>query len=317
MNGFNPTATQNFIRMTAANWASNVATLVSSNEPLVPNTLYMVWDDTALPAGGVASFGTAATCGVTLYQTSETGLAYWVASLSQSQLVTLILAQGEIGPISGNSLLGNPTGSPDSPSAITLGTNLSFSGSVLNATGGGGPLPFEVYRPFYPTQGVSPSSQAPAYIAVRTGAKFLSEINLTGCVGSWTFDSLQKIGNTFGKTVISMGADATGFIADSLEEIVGDQVDGRNSSIANCSFAALLKAKLRASTNFDFSGGSLNQASVDNLLIRLAYMDGVNAGTTEWAGTVNLSGGTSSAPSGASAAAIAALIGRGATVITN
>jgi hypothetical protein len=35
-------------------------------------------------------------------------------------------------------LLGNPTGSAGAPSEITLGTNLSFSGSVLNATGGGG-----------------------------------------------------------------------------------------------------------------------------------------------------------------------------------
>jgi hypothetical protein len=36
-----------------------------------------------------------------------------------------------------STLLGNPTGSPAAPSEITLGTNLSFSGSVLNATGGG------------------------------------------------------------------------------------------------------------------------------------------------------------------------------------
>ena len=35
-------------------------------------------------------------------------------------------------------LMGNPTGSPAAPSAISLGTNLSFAGSVLNATGGGG-----------------------------------------------------------------------------------------------------------------------------------------------------------------------------------
>jgi hypothetical protein len=34
-------------------------------------------------------------------------------------------------------LLGNPTGAAAAPSEITLGTNLSFSGGVLNATGGG------------------------------------------------------------------------------------------------------------------------------------------------------------------------------------
>jgi hypothetical protein len=37
-----------------------------------------------------------------------------------------------------SSLQGNPTGSPAAPSAVTLGTNLSFAGSVLNAAGGSG-----------------------------------------------------------------------------------------------------------------------------------------------------------------------------------
>jgi hypothetical protein len=36
-----------------------------------------------------------------------------------------------------STLLGNPTGSAAAPSEITLGTNLSFAGSVLNAAGGG------------------------------------------------------------------------------------------------------------------------------------------------------------------------------------
>ena len=46
-------------------------------------------------------------------------------------------------------LLGNPTGSAAAPSEISLGTNLSFAGSVLNAAGGGGlseaPLTGELY----------------------------------------------------------------------------------------------------------------------------------------------------------------------------
>lgn len=37
-------------------------------------------------------------------------------------------------------LLGNPTGSAAAPSEISLGTNLSFAGAVLNATGGGSGL---------------------------------------------------------------------------------------------------------------------------------------------------------------------------------
>ena len=38
---------------------------------------------------------------------------------------------------SATTLLGNPTGSGAAPGEITLGANLSFSGSVLNASGGG------------------------------------------------------------------------------------------------------------------------------------------------------------------------------------
>ena len=43
--------------------------------------------------------------------------------------------------VSGARLLGNPTGSAAAPSEITLGTNLSFSGTTLNATGGAGTTP--------------------------------------------------------------------------------------------------------------------------------------------------------------------------------
>lgn len=42
---------------------------------------------------------------------------------------------GKIQQASASIILGNPTGSPANVSEITLGTNLSFSGSVLNATG--------------------------------------------------------------------------------------------------------------------------------------------------------------------------------------
>jgi hypothetical protein len=44
----------------------------------------------------------------------------------------------KIQAVGANRLLGNPTGSSAAPAEITLGTNLSFSGSTLNATGGGG-----------------------------------------------------------------------------------------------------------------------------------------------------------------------------------
>ena len=91
MSSLEPNVKQFFVQVTSAEWASAVADILQT--PLDPNTLYMVFDTTALPSGGVASYGTAATCGVSLYQTNNSGTAYVVASLSQSQLVDLINAQ--------------------------------------------------------------------------------------------------------------------------------------------------------------------------------------------------------------------------------
>jgi hypothetical protein len=45
---------------------------------------------------------------------------------------------GKIENVAATSLLGNSTGSPAAPQNITLGTNLSFTGTTLNAAGGGG-----------------------------------------------------------------------------------------------------------------------------------------------------------------------------------
>jgi hypothetical protein len=49
-----------------------------------------------------------------------------------------IAALGRFATQMASTLTGNPTGSPAPPSAITLGANLSFAGTVLNAAGGGG-----------------------------------------------------------------------------------------------------------------------------------------------------------------------------------
>src|SRR5271166_2894520 len=45
---------------------------------------------------------------------------------------------GATSPIAASSLLGNPTGSSAVPEAITLGAGLSFSGTTLVSSGGGG-----------------------------------------------------------------------------------------------------------------------------------------------------------------------------------
>lgn len=69
--------------------------------------------------------------------------------------------------------------------------------------------------------------------------------------------------------------------------------------------------------NFTMTGMKLNQASVDGILVSLAALDGTGGTTAYSAFTVNLSGGTSSAPSATGLAAKVTLQGRGCTVTTN
>jgi hypothetical protein len=55
--------------------------------------------------------------------------------------ITALQAQGPGGSVTAARLVGNPTGAAAAASEISLGTNLSFAGSVLNAAGGGsGPV---------------------------------------------------------------------------------------------------------------------------------------------------------------------------------
>lgn len=69
--------------------------------------------------------------------------------------------------------------------------------------------------------------------------------------------------------------------------------------------------------NVTVTGQAMSQASVDSILVLLASLDGTS-GTTAWSSkTVNLSGGTSSAPSATGLIAKTTLQGRSNTVTTN
>ena len=68
----------------------------------------------------------------------------------------------------------------------------------------------------------------------------------------------------------------------------------------------------------NISGQKLDQASVNGILALLVSLDGTG-GTTLWGAgkTVNISGGTSAAPSGQGIIDKATLVARSATVTTN
>ena len=79
-----------------------------------------------------------------------------------------------------------------------------------------------------------------------------------------------------------------------------------------------LKLFASSSSTINISGQALNAATVNGILALLVSLDGTN-GTTLWGAgkTVNLSGGTSAAPSGQGIVDKATLVARTATVTTN
>lgn len=93
-------------------------------------------------------------------------------------------------------------------------------------------------------------------------------------------------------------------------------------NITNCSALTTFTVKqtpIHYGGNFICTGAALNQASVDGILVALAYMDGTNNSPypAYSSRTVNLSGGTSATPSATGLAAKATLVARGCTVTHN
>lgn len=89
-------------------------------------------------------------------------------------------------------------------------------------------------------------------------------------------------------------------------------------NLANVTLGTVGTLKVITGATTNISGQKLTAASVNALLALLVSLDGTN-GTTLWGAgkTVNVSGGTSSAPTGQGIVNKATLIARGATVTTN
>lgn len=92
----------------------------------------------AVPPGTGGGGITALTGPVTASGTGSVATTITANAITTTTINNNAVTYAKIQQVSAGSLLGNPTGSTANVSEITLGTNLSFSGSVLNATGGGG-----------------------------------------------------------------------------------------------------------------------------------------------------------------------------------
>lgn len=119
---------------------------------------------------------------------------------------------------------------------------------------------------------------------------------------SITVNTMTALTSLTFPALISVGGTAGGYITISAAPLV------------TFTLGATLKKVLN---NVSITGAALNQASVDNILVRLAALDGTN-GTTAYSGrTVTLTGGTSSTPSATGLTAKATLVARGCTVTHN
>jgi len=164
-----------------------------------------------------------------------------------------------IGTVAAARLLGNPTGSPAAPSEISLGTGLSFSGSVLNAAGGGGGLT----SPVGIADGGTGQTTAPLAIAAlggvaKAGDTMTGALRLPGGVAATP--SL-----TFNSTVTGLSGSSTSLV---ISTNGADRIAiGANDVVFTPRIAANTGSAIAASINFGssntgFYGGATISATV-------------------------------------------------------
>jgi len=107
-------------------WASSLLTWYTTSTGVAGSSSGTV---TSVATGAGLTGGTITTAGT---------VAIAAGGVGTTQLATSGVTYAKVQNVGAVSLLGNPTGSPGAPTEITLGANLSFSGSELVAAGGGG-----------------------------------------------------------------------------------------------------------------------------------------------------------------------------------
>ena len=129
---------------------------------------------------------------------------------------------------------------------------------------------------------------------------------------SYSFPKLKLIEGGF--SLAGTKSSLTSISFGALEVLAGTfTMPTTATSLTSFSFANTLKL---FASNFVTTSNSLNQASVDNILIRLAALDGTGGTLAYSSRTVTITGGAAT-PSAAGLAAKAILVGRGCTVTNN
>ena len=204
------------------------------------------------------------------------------------------------------------------PSSSTLTTvnfpELIFIGGNFATTAGAGvtTLSFpklEAIQTSFTNNNLAQSSLSFPELLIISGS-FNDTVN--SAMTSYSFPKLKFIQNSFSLTGTKSSLTSISFGA---LEVLGATFTMPTTATSLTSFSFANTLKLFAS-NFVTTSNSLNQASVDNILVTLAALDGTN-GTVAYSGrTVTITGGAAT-PSATGLAAKATLQGRGCTVTNN
>lgn len=119
---------------TAVPTAVSVAGALTLTGGVLTNTSPTATGGGASGTWGISISGNAATASSA--STASLASAVSAGAITTASLATGAVTYAKIQNVTAARLLGNPTGSAAAPSEISLGTGLSFTGSVLNATGG-------------------------------------------------------------------------------------------------------------------------------------------------------------------------------------
>ena len=123
---------------------------------------------------------------------------------------------------------------------------------------------------------------------------------------------LTSLANSYGAISITAGA----LTSLSLPAVISlsSTLSVTAANMTSFSMGSTLKS---IGGNITLTGMALNATSVDNLFILMATLDGTNGTTAYSSHTIDVSGGTSAAPTAASSAARTALAARTVTCTTN
>ena len=144
--------------------------------------------------------------------------------------------------------------------------------------------------------------------------------NNMGALTSLSLPALTTVGSQFVPysmaALTSLSLPAVEVIGATLTSGNAIQINNNTSALTSFTLPTTLKQVGGSAGNVIITSAALNQASMDNILERLAALDGTN-GTAEFRNRTVTITGTSSTPSAAGLAAKATLVARGCTVTHN